>query len=76
MKSTNYARRLDPQGRIVIPSKLREEVGMAIGECYTFYIEERNGHTFLCIDCGAELDEVEAAKQLLTTMGYEVLQRV
>ena len=43
MKKTKYSRKLDANGRLVIPSKLREEVGLELGETYTFYTYERNG---------------------------------
>lgn len=52
MKKTNYSRKLDTSGRLMIPIRLREEVGMTAGTEYTFYIHQEEGRQFICIDCG------------------------
>jgi bifunctional DNA-binding transcriptional regulator/antitoxin component of YhaV-PrlF toxin-antitoxin module len=40
MRETEYSRRLDSSGRLVIPSKLREELRMEVGDEYAFFIQE------------------------------------
>ena len=70
MIETKYARRLDSSGRLVIPIRLREELGLEIGETYTFYKQEIDGEIYLCIKCGE--DPVTKAKKLLAEKGYEV----
>lgn len=70
MIETKYARRLDSSGRLVIPIRLREELGLEIGETYTFYKQEIDGETYLCIKCGE--DPVTKAKKLLAEKGYEI----
>ena len=37
MKKTKYARKIDSMGRITIPIRLREELGLEIGEIYDYY---------------------------------------
>lgn len=40
MRDTEYSRRLDSSGRLVVPSKLREELRMEVGDEYVFFIHE------------------------------------
>ena len=53
MIETKYTRTLDPMGRLVIPSRLRDELGFQIGDLYTFYLytDEETGRQYLCIEC-------------------------
>ena len=64
MEETRYERRIDSAGRILIPIRLREEVGLeANSSCK--YVSD--GKLFLCIEC-PDYDvqkEIEKAKQLL-----------
>ena len=63
MKDTQYSRRLDSLGRLVIPKKLRDTLGLVTGEEYTFYQHEHNGQCYLCIPVAGEaLTEIEQAK--------------
>lgn len=59
-------------GRLTIPIRLREEVGMNIGEVYSFYKLEQGGRMFLCIDCGEVIDPIEEAKKQLREAGYTI----
>ena len=59
-------------GRLTIPIRLREEVGMNIGEVYSFYKLEQDGRMFLCIDCGEVIDPIEEVKKQLREAGYTI----
>lgn len=70
MKKTEYSRKMDSTGRLVIPSDLREQMDLRSGdECY-FYIHEDEQHrTFLCIECPRVENEIEKAKRILREAG-------
>jgi bifunctional DNA-binding transcriptional regulator/antitoxin component of YhaV-PrlF toxin-antitoxin module len=72
MKYTDYSRRLDSSGRLVIPVKLREEMRMEVGDMYDFFIHETDGRTFLCVECFRKEDEISRAKRILKEAGIEV----
>jgi bifunctional DNA-binding transcriptional regulator/antitoxin component of YhaV-PrlF toxin-antitoxin module len=69
MKKTQYARRLDTMGRLVIPARLREELNLAIGETFEFFWHEENGKTYLCIECPERETELEKALRVLEENG-------
>jgi bifunctional DNA-binding transcriptional regulator/antitoxin component of YhaV-PrlF toxin-antitoxin module len=73
MVETTFSRKLDPVGRLVIPSKLREYLGMISGEEYTLTYEEREGHRYIIIDCGMVENELEKAIELVRQNGLKVL---
>lgn len=75
MKETEYSRRLDSSGRLVIPSKLREELKMEVGDDYIFYIHELKGKTYLCIECYRKEDEIERAKRILAEAGIKIQEK-
>lgn len=75
MKETEYSRRLDSSGRLVIPSKLREELKMEVGDDYVFYIHELKGKTYLCIECYRKEDEIERAKRILAEAGIKIQEK-
>ena len=67
MEETKYERRIDSAGRILIPIRLREEVGLEVNSSCKFYKHVENNKLYLCIEC-ADFDlqtEIEKAKQLL-----------
>ena len=67
MEETKYERRIDSAGRILIPIRLREEVGLEVNSSCKFYKHVSDGKLFLCIEC-PDYDvqkEIEKAKQLL-----------
>lgn len=74
MLKTAYTRKLDTVGRLMIPSKLREELHMVNGHNYEFYIDEVDGKTFLCIECPEASDAVALAKETLEQNGYRVIK--
>lgn len=61
---------MDSNGRIMIPSKLRERVGMKVGETYPFEVRYLDGHSYICIDCGED-NEVAKAMRVLKQAGIE-----
>lgn len=71
MRETEYSRRLDSSGRLVIPVKLREELRMETGDEYSFFIHEDGGRTYLCVECFRKEDEIERAKRILAQAGIK-----
>lgn len=69
MRITNHSRKMDTNGRIVIPSPLREELNLSPGDECTFMIEEIEGITYLCIPCPKAESEVEKAQRILREAG-------
>jgi len=51
MEKTTYARKVDAMGRITIPIRLREEMGIDIGKNYEYFKFELDGKKYLCIEC-------------------------
>ena len=72
MKQTEYSRRVDSSGRIIIPSQLRDQLDIRPGDTHEFYIHEHQGKTYLCIECFRVEDEVEKAKRILREAGIEI----
>ena len=69
MKQTEYARRLDSNGRLVIPAALRDELNIQAGDTFDFFVHAHNGKTYLCIECYRVEDEIEKAKRVLREAG-------
>lgn len=69
MKQTEFARRVDSSGRIIIPSQLRDQLDIRPGDTHEFFIHEHEGKTYLCIECFRVEDEVEKAKRILREAG-------
>ena len=74
MLKTAYTRKLDTVGRLMIPSKLREELHMVNGHNYEFYIDEVDGKTFLCIECPEASMPQLLQKKRWNRMGTEQLK--
>lgn len=75
MTSTTYSRKLDSQGRIMIPIRLREEFGLASGVEYQFFIHEDENARYICIECPITKSNdltIEKAKELLESQGYKL----
>ena len=72
MEMTNYTRKIDASGRLVIPVKLREEMRIEVGDEYPFFIHEENDKTYLCIECYKKETELQRAKRLLEEAGFTV----
>lgn len=71
LKDTGYVRKLDSTGRIVIPTKIKERMGMKTGVEYPFYtMETEDGKSFICIQCpGVNEDMLEEARRLIKKYG-------
>ena len=71
MKKLNFSRKIDEQGRISLPVKYRELVGLTSGTVVDFYEHKSNGHLYLCIQVPDELvddvteEQAENAKYIL-----------
>lgn len=75
MKETKYSRKLEQNGRLLIPIKLREEMNLIPGQEYKLYIHQENGHNYICIDCGIpETISIEQAIQVLQANGIKIVQ--
>lgn len=69
MKQTEHSRKVDSNGRIIIPSQLRDQLDIRPGDLLEFCIHEEGGRTFLCVECPRVEDEVEKAKRILREAG-------
>lgn len=76
MKATQFSRKLDGQGRLMIPIRLREQVNLTIGKEYNFFIHEENGHIYICVDCGEapKTMDLEEAKRIIQENGLKIVQ--
>lgn len=77
MKDTGYARKIDSNGRIIIPSKLREQLSIAVGEIFKFYIHQEQGKLYLCIECPEKEkeNEINFAIEVLKRNGFSIEKR-
>lgn len=72
---TEYSRKLDSVGRLVIPSKLRNSMRLELGEEYPFYTHvDEHGQSWLCIPCPGEETEVDRAKRILEENGFRFFE--
>ena len=70
MQSTSYSRKLDSTGRIVIPKRLLEQMGMIQGQEYHFFTHEENGRKFVCIECpGIDEQTLAEARRIVEKYG-------
>lgn len=72
MRQTEFARKLDSLGRLVIPAPLRAQLNLQPGEVYDFYVTEAGGEIYLSIRCPKANPKVEEAKRILRDAGYEI----
>jgi hypothetical protein len=57
----------------MIPVKLREQMELVPGREYVFSTLEKDGHRFICIDCGLIQDELSKAIQIVQENGMQVI---
>jgi AbrB family looped-hinge helix DNA binding protein len=72
MKQTEYSRKVDSNGRIIIPSQLRDELDIRPQDILDFFVHEHEGRTFLCVECFRIEDEIERAKRILREAGIKL----
>ena len=72
MRDTEYSRKMDSSGRVVVPSSLRDQLDLRSGDECHFFIHEDNGRTFLCFECPRVEDEIEKAKRILREAGINI----
>ena len=72
MRQTEFARKLDSLGRLVIPAPLRAQLNIETGAVYDFYVEEIGDEIFLCIKCPKADAKIEEAKRILRDAGYTI----
>lgn len=73
MAESTYSRKLDAMGRIMIPVRLRDQLGLVLGREYTFEVHTINGRNYICIDCGMNT-ELEEAMKLVQNAGMKCVQ--
>ena len=69
MERTEYSRKMDSGGRVVVPVQLREKLDLRQGDEIAFFLHEHEGKTFLCIECPRVEDEITKAKRVLREAG-------
>ncbi len=72
MLDTQYSRRLDSLGRLLLPEQLRDGLGLEAGTEYVFYTHEHKGKVYLCIETPGAKSEVEKALEVLKKNGYNI----
>lgn len=76
MQETTYSRKLEKNGRLMIPIELRKQMGMEASKEYKFFTMIKDGHKFICVDCGPEITDkaIEEAMKLLQEKGMKIVQ--
>lgn len=73
MAESTYSRKLDAMGRIMIPVRLRDQLGLITGREYSFEVRQIDGRNYICIDCGLNTELKEAMK-LVQNAGLKVVK--
>ena len=72
MRKTEHSRKVDSNGRVIIPSQLRDELDIRPGDLLEYCILKHEGRTFLCFECPRVEDEIEKAKRILREAGISI----
>ena len=72
MRKTEHRRKVDSNGRVIIPSQLRDELDIRPGDLLEYCILTHEGRTFLCFECPRVEDEIEKAKRILREAGISI----
>lgn len=72
IKKTEFARKVDTNGRVIIPSDLRDELDIRPGDLLDFCIyEHQDGRTFLAFECARAESEISRARRILREAGIK-----
>lgn len=75
MAETTFSRKLDSSGRIMIPVRLRDQMGLITGKEYYFSTMEKDGRRYICIDCGpVENSSLEEAMKIIQANGFKIVE--
>lgn len=69
MEKTEYSRKMDSGGRVVVPVQLRDKLDLRPGDEIVFYLHEHEGKTYLCVECPRVENEIEKAQRILREAG-------
>ena len=75
MTETQFSRRLDASGRLVIPIRLREQLNLSPGDNLTFFIYSEHNKTYLCVECPKTNDELQQAIKIIEKNGLKILDK-
>lgn len=74
MQETTFSRKLDSSGRIMIPIRLREQMGLTSGQEYYFTTMVKDGRKYICIDCGSVDSSLEEAMKIIQANGLKIVK--
>lgn len=75
MQETTFSRKLDSSGRIMIPVRLREQMGLVSGQEYYFTTMVKDGRKYICIDCGSvDNTSLEEAMRIIQANGMKIVE--
>lgn len=77
MKLTQWSRKIDKMGRIVLPVRLREQYGLETGlECPIYEHEDEEGRLYICFQVPPKaVQNFKEARELLERLGYTVSKK-
>ena len=72
MELTQWSRKIDKMGRIVLPVRLREQYGLVSGlECPIYTHEDEEGRFYLCFQSPPRsVQNYKEAMEILQRLGY------
>ena len=62
MQETTFSRKLDSSGRIMIPIRLREQMGLTSGQEYYFTTMVKDGRKYICIEEAMKIIQANGLK--------------
>lgn len=76
MQETTFSRKLEKNGRLMIPIELRKQMNMEPSKEYHFFTMVESGRKFICIDCGPEItnDALEQAMKIIQESGMKIVK--
>jgi bifunctional DNA-binding transcriptional regulator/antitoxin component of YhaV-PrlF toxin-antitoxin module len=77
MELTQWSRKIDKMGRIVLPVRLREQYGLVTGlECPIYQHVDEDGRMFICFEVPPKaVQNFKEARELLEKLGYTVSKK-